>query len=60
MAAAIRAAIDAIPARLAREPGLDLDHYGRELANLFDVATRGGSWCQPAQEGVSRPARLAA
>ncbi len=42
MAAAIRAAIDAIPARLARDPGLDLDHYGRELANLFDVATRGG------------------
>jgi hypothetical protein len=42
MAAAIRAAIDAIPVRLARDPGLDLDHYGRELANLFDVATRGG------------------
>jgi TetR/AcrR family fatty acid metabolism transcriptional regulator len=42
MAAAIRAAIDAIPARLARDPGLDLDHYGRELANLFDAATRGG------------------
>jgi TetR/AcrR family fatty acid metabolism transcriptional regulator len=42
MAAAIRAAIDAIPARLARDPGLDLDHYGRELANLFDVATRPG------------------
>ncbi len=42
MAAAIRAAIDAIPPRLARDPGLDLDHYGRELANLFDVATRGG------------------
>lgn len=43
MAAAIRAAIDAIPARLAREPGIDLDHYARELANLFDVATWGGS-----------------
>lgn len=42
MAAAIRAAIDAIPARLASDPGLDLDHYGRELANLFDVATRSG------------------
>ncbi|HEX6450470.1 MAG TPA: TetR/AcrR family transcriptional regulator [Trebonia sp.] len=41
-AVAIRAAIDAIPAMLAQDPGLDLDHYGRELANLFDVATRGG------------------
>lgn len=39
-ASTIRAAIDAIPHRLARQPALDLDHYGRELANLFDVATR--------------------
>lgn len=40
MAVAIRAAIDAVPARLARDPSLDLGHYGRELANLFDAATR--------------------
>jgi len=39
MALAIRAALDAVPARLARDPGLDLDHYGRELADLFQIAT---------------------
>jgi AcrR family transcriptional regulator len=40
MAIAIRAAIDAVPPRLARDPGFDVGHYGRELANLFDAATR--------------------
>jgi AcrR family transcriptional regulator len=40
MAMAIRAAIDAVPARLAANPGLDLEHHGHELANLFDLATR--------------------
>ena len=40
MATAIRAAIDAVPRRLVTDPGLDLGHYGRELANLFDLATR--------------------
>lgn len=40
MACAIRAAIDSVPARLAREPELDLTHYGQELADLFDRATR--------------------
>jgi len=39
MALAIRAALDAVPARLARDPGLDLDHYGHELAGLFQIAT---------------------
>jgi TetR/AcrR family transcriptional regulator, fatty acid metabolism regulator protein len=43
MALAIRAALDAVPARLAREPGLDLGRYGRELADLFLAATRGRS-----------------
>jgi TetR/AcrR family transcriptional regulator, fatty acid metabolism regulator protein len=42
MALAIRAALDAVPARLARDPSLDLDHYGRELAGLFQVATAHG------------------
>jgi len=42
MALAIRAALDAVPARLARDPSLDLDHYGRELASLFQVATAHG------------------
>jgi len=40
MAMAIRATLDAVPARLARDPGLDLGHYGRELADLFHLATR--------------------
>jgi len=40
MAMAIRATLDAVPARLARDPGLDLDHYGRELAAMFHIATR--------------------
>jgi TetR/AcrR family transcriptional regulator, fatty acid metabolism regulator protein len=39
MAMAIRSALDAVPARLARDPGLDLAHYGRELADLFHIAT---------------------
>ncbi len=42
MAMAIRSALDAVPARLARDPGLDLAHYGRELADLFQIATRPG------------------
>jgi TetR/AcrR family transcriptional regulator, fatty acid metabolism regulator protein len=40
MALAIRATLDAVPARLARDPDLDLDHYGRELADLFLTATQ--------------------
>lgn len=40
MAIAIRAAIDAVPRRLAGDPGLDVERYGGELANLFDLATR--------------------
>ncbi len=42
MALAIRATLDAVPARMARDPGLDLDHYGRELADVFQIATRPG------------------
>ncbi|HEX4011675.1 MAG TPA: TetR/AcrR family transcriptional regulator [Solirubrobacteraceae bacterium] len=38
-ALAIRAAIDAVPRRLAERPQLDLTHHGRELADLFDRAT---------------------
>jgi hypothetical protein len=40
MAMAIRSALDAVPARLARDPDLDLGHYGRELADLYHLATR--------------------
>ena len=40
MAMAIRAAIDAVPLQLARNPGLDIGYHGRELADLFHIATR--------------------
>ena len=42
MAMAIRAAVNAVPALLARDPALDVGHHGRELADLFHVATRPG------------------
>jgi AcrR family transcriptional regulator len=42
MAGAIRAAIDAVPPALARDPSLDLHYHARELATLFDLATRVG------------------
>jgi TetR/AcrR family transcriptional regulator, fatty acid metabolism regulator protein len=40
MALAIRGAIDQVPPRLARYPDLDVDGYAREMAALFDLATR--------------------
>ncbi len=40
MAVAIRAAIDSVPHRLVLDPGLDVDHYAREIATIFDLATR--------------------
>ncbi len=40
MAVAIRAAIDVVPHRLAREPDFDIDNYAREIAAIFDRATR--------------------
>jgi TetR/AcrR family transcriptional regulator, fatty acid metabolism regulator protein len=40
MAETIRAAIDAVPRRLAARPDSDIDLYRRELADLFDAATR--------------------
>lgn len=40
MAGAIRAAIDAVPRALVRDPSLDVEHHARELATLFDLATR--------------------
>lgn len=42
MAVAIRAAIDAVPRRLAHDPDLDVDSYAREIATAFDLATRTG------------------
>jgi TetR/AcrR family transcriptional regulator, fatty acid metabolism regulator protein len=40
MAVAIRAAIDAVLHRYARDPDLDVDNYATEIANLFELATR--------------------
>jgi AcrR family transcriptional regulator len=40
MAEAIRAAIDALPRALVRDPLLDVHHRAGELATLFDLATR--------------------
>src|SRR5215467_2320719 len=42
MAMAIRAAINAVPAQLARDPELDVGHHAREIADLFHLATRPG------------------
>ncbi len=40
MAVAIRAAIDSVPYRLVLDPGLDIEYYAREIATIFDLATR--------------------
>jgi TetR/AcrR family transcriptional regulator, fatty acid metabolism regulator protein len=40
VAVAIRAAIDAVPRRLAHDHDLDVDSYAKEIAELFDLATR--------------------
>ena len=40
MALAVRAAIDAIAGRIARDPDLDVDNYAKEIARIFDLATR--------------------
>ena len=34
------AIIDAVPPRMARDPDFDVARYGREVAGLFDAATR--------------------
>lgn len=40
MAITLRRAIDAVSAQIAANPAFDTDSYGRELADLFDHATR--------------------
>jgi TetR/AcrR family transcriptional regulator, fatty acid metabolism regulator protein len=40
MAASIKAALDALLDRLAADPELDLEAYGRELVTLFERASR--------------------
>jgi AcrR family transcriptional regulator len=39
-ATALMAIIDAAPPRMARDPDFDVAGYGREVAGLFDAATR--------------------
>jgi len=55
MAMAIRAAINAVPAQLARDPALDVGHHARELADLFHVATRPGE--SPRRPSASQQSR---
>jgi len=43
MAMAIRATIDVVPHRLARDPDFDIDSYAREIITVFDLATRVGN-----------------
>jgi AcrR family transcriptional regulator len=40
MAIAIRAAIDAVPPLLSIDPEFDIDSYAKEIANVFELATR--------------------
>ncbi|QFY07132.1 TetR family transcriptional regulator [Nonomuraea phyllanthi] len=40
MAVTIRGAVDAVPARMLNEPGLDLDLLAQELVTTFTLATR--------------------
>ncbi len=40
IAVTIRAAIDAVPRRLAHDPDLDIDGYATEIATVFHLATR--------------------
>ena len=40
MAMAIRQAVDGVAAQLATNPALDLERYGRELADLFERTTK--------------------
>jgi AcrR family transcriptional regulator len=39
-ATALMAIMDAVPPRIARDPDFDVARYGREIAGLFDAATR--------------------
>jgi AcrR family transcriptional regulator len=58
MAVAIRAAIDAASPRLAFDPDFDIDRYGAEIANAFDLATRVTGDQSPASDESPRgPAR---
>ena len=40
IAIAVRAAIDAAPARLSADPQFDIDAYAQNIIQAFDLATR--------------------
>jgi TetR/AcrR family transcriptional regulator, fatty acid metabolism regulator protein len=40
MAVAIRATIDVVPHRLTLDPDFEIENYAREIAAIFDLATR--------------------
>jgi hypothetical protein len=46
------AVLDAVPPRMARDPGFDVARYGREVAGLFDAATRRAAPREGAQTAV--------
>jgi AcrR family transcriptional regulator len=49
---ALMAVLDAVPPRMARDPGFDVARYGREVAGLFDAATRRAAPREGAQTAV--------
>jgi TetR/AcrR family transcriptional regulator, fatty acid metabolism regulator protein len=53
MAVAIRAAIDVVPHRLVIDPNFDIDTYAKEIATVFDLATRAED---TPDTGVAKPA----
>ena len=58
MAMAIRAAINAVPAQLARDPALDVGHHAREIADMFHIATRPGKAPGPSVRQQSPEERM--
>jgi TetR/AcrR family transcriptional regulator, fatty acid metabolism regulator protein len=58
MAVTIRGAIDSMPPRLSRDPALDLESYGREMADIFDRATRAEPGDQAEREDGNMSAGL--
>ena len=53
MAMAIRAAINAVPAQLARDPALDIGHHAREVAGMFHIGTRPGEALRNRRSAIS-------
>ncbi|MGH3170669.1 MAG: TetR family transcriptional regulator C-terminal domain-containing protein, partial [Trebonia sp.] len=56
VATAIIAVVEAIPPRMARDPDFDVAGYGREIAGLFDAATRSAAPATRSAAAVTRSA----